>query len=380
MAKDLTNVIKKLGTKMVGENPTDSNSLTEIIDAIAEKYTGGGSGGVSDYNELDNKPIINAEDGEQYVDGAYYKTPDTETIRLELNDEISKIIFDVSQNPDFENVKDETWTEVETGMWAKTIAKLTHSDDEIYIIGVYAEFEEGGETIKGNQIMVCDDDPFAGAEPSVFLPIYSTMEGSGWENGSQGSFAFDATTGEFTWGQDTYVVAVLEAVMTTFAFEQIGRAGDLCRYINGELKKLITNDDVDTTSIESRLDQVENDVDSVESNVSSLDLRVGSVESNVSQAQSDISGIKDGQSIDSFADVESALNNKQDTIDSNNKVDADNVDDSNASHKFVTSSEKSQITANQNAIGDSNTSGTIIYRIDTIESQLSGIEARLQNI
>lgn len=48
-----------------------------------------------------------------------------------------------------------------------------------------------------------------------------------------------------------------------------------------------------------------------------------------------IAGIKDGQNIDSFADVENALANKQATIDSSHKLSSDLVDDTNSTNKFI---------------------------------------------
>lgn len=70
----------------------------------------------------------------------------------------------------------------------------------------------------------------------------------------------------------------------------------------------------------------------------------------------------------------------QTKISSTNKVSADNVDDTGTTNKFVTASEKSQISTNTSAIGDSNTSGTIIYRLDAIESDIASASAILDNL
>lgn len=65
------------------------------------------------------------------------------------------------------------------------------------------------------------------------------------------------------------------------------------------------------------------------------------------------------------------LNTKQNVINANNKIDADFVDDSNSTHKFVNASEKAQIATNANdisAIKD----GTTIDSFADVESTLSG--------
>lgn len=96
-----------------------------------------------------------------------------------------------------------------------------------------------------------------------------------------------------------------------------------------------------------------------------------------------IAGIKDGTSIDSFSDVETelalkansadvtlALAGKQDIIDSTHMLSADLVDDTNATHKFVTANEKAQITANANAISGIK-DGTNIDSFSDVESALA---------
>ena len=59
----------------------------------------------------------------------------------------------------------------------------------------------------------------------------------------------------------------------------------------------------------------------------------------------------DGDGTSSFATVD-YVDTKQDAIDSSHKLDADLVDDTTSTHKFVTASEKAQITTNQNDIAD----------------------------
>lgn len=57
--------------------------------------------------------------------------------------------------------------------------------------------------------------------------------------------------------------------------------------------------------------------------------------------------------------LEKGLDGKQGTIDSNNMLDADLVDDSNATHKFATSAQLSQIATNQSNIdGQQNTTAS----------------------
>ena len=51
------------------------------------------------------------------------------------------------------------------------------------------------------------------------------------------------------------------------------------------------------------------------------------------------------------SNIQTQINDKQDKIDSSHKLDSDLVDDTNQTNKFVTASEKSQITTNKNAIG-----------------------------
>ena len=80
--------------------------------------------------------------------------------------------------------------------------------------------------------------------------------------------------------------------------------------------------------------------------------------------------------LQSYLTTSSASSTYQTKISSSNKVSADNVDDSTTTNKFVTSAEKSQIAL----IGDSNTSGTIIYRLDAIESDISSASAILDNL
>lgn len=84
--------------------------------------------------------------------------------------------------------------------------------------------------------------------------------------------------------------------------------------------------------------------------------------------------------LQNYLTTTSASSTYQTKISSSNKVSADNVDDSTTTNKFVTASEKSQITTNANAIGDSNTSGTIIYRLDAIESDIATASAILDNL
>lgn len=63
-----------------------------------------------------------------------------------------------------------------------------------------------------------------------------------------------------------------------------------------------------------------------------------------------ISGIENGTSINDFAGVENALDGKQSTIDLNHKLNADLVNDSSSTNKFVTAEEKAQISENETDI------------------------------
>ena len=80
--------------------------------------------------------------------------------------------------------------------------------------------------------------------------------------------------------------------------------------------------------------------------------------------------------LQSYLTSTSAASTYQTKISSSNKVSADNVDDSSTTNKFVTASEKSQIAL----IGDSNTSGTIIYRLNAIETDIATASAILDNL
>ena len=80
--------------------------------------------------------------------------------------------------------------------------------------------------------------------------------------------------------------------------------------------------------------------------------------------------------LQSYLTTTSASSTYQTKISSSNKVSADNVDDTSTTNKFVTSAEKSQIAL----IGDSNTSGTIIYRLDAVESDIATASAILDNL
>lgn len=72
----------------------------------------------------------------------------------------------------------------------------------------------------------------------------------------------------------------------------------------------------------------------------------------------------------------SASSTYQTKINSSNKVSADNVDDTGTTNKFVTSAEKTAI----GLIGNSETSGTIIYRLNAIESDIASASAILDNL
>ena len=84
--------------------------------------------------------------------------------------------------------------------------------------------------------------------------------------------------------------------------------------------------------------------------------------------------------LSSYLTTSSASSTYQTKITSSNKVSADNVDDSTTTNKFVSSSEKTQITTNANAIGDGSTSGTIIYRLNAIESDIASASDILDNL
>ncbi len=70
-----------------------------------------------------------------------------------------------------------------------------------------------------------------------------------------------------------------------------------------------------------------------------------------------------------LVNLATAVEGKQATIDSTHKLDSDLVDDTNATHKFVTASEKSQITTNANAIGNmSNLTGGESSLVEAVEA------------
>lgn len=70
------------------------------------------------------------------------------------------------------------------------------------------------------------------------------------------------------------------------------------------------------------------------------------------------------------------LGNYQSKIDSSHKLDSDLVDDTNQTHKFVTASEKAQITTNQNAIAGIK-NGTTIDSFADVETALAGKQTTL---
>jgi len=80
--------------------------------------------------------------------------------------------------------------------------------------------------------------------------------------------------------------------------------------------------------------------------------------------------------LSSYLTSTSAASTYQTKIDSSNKLSADNVDDTSTTNKFVTASDLTAI----GLIGDSNTSGTIIYRLDAIESDIASASAILDNL
>lgn len=70
------------------------------------------------------------------------------------------------------------------------------------------------------------------------------------------------------------------------------------------------------------------------------------------------------------------LENYQSKIDSSRKLSADLVDDTSTTNKFVTASEKAQITTNQNAIAGIK-DGTTIDSFADVENALAGKQATL---
>lgn len=70
------------------------------------------------------------------------------------------------------------------------------------------------------------------------------------------------------------------------------------------------------------------------------------------------------------------LNGKQNTIDSNNKLSSDLVNDANATNKFVSASEKAQITTNANAISNIK-DGQSIDSFGDVETALNGKQGTL---
>ncbi len=86
---------------------------------------------------------------------------------------------------------------------------------------------------------------------------------------------------------------------------------------------------------------------------------------------------KYGQDGYTKSEEDTLLATKQDVIDSSHKLSSDLVDDTNATNKFVSASEKTQITTNQNAIAGI-TNGTTINTFGAVETALSGKVDMLQ--
>ena len=79
---------------------------------------------------------------------------------------------------------------------------------------------------------------------------------------------------------------------------------------------------------------------------------------------------KYGQDSYTKSETDVLLNGKQDVIDSSNKLESDLVDDTNQTNKFVSASEKAQITTNQNAISGI-LDGTSIDSFADVETTLA---------
>lgn len=80
--------------------------------------------------------------------------------------------------------------------------------------------------------------------------------------------------------------------------------------------------------------------------------------------------------LSNYLTTASASSTYQTKISSTNRVSADNVDDTSTTNKFVTASDKTDIAK----IGNSSTSGTIIYRLDAIESDIASASDLLDNL
>ncbi len=86
----------------------------------------------------------------------------------------------------------------------------------------------------------------------------------------------------------------------------------------------------------------------------------GDVSADLDELQQAVTDITNGEELNSFADVEGELDNKQATIDSNHKLNADLIGE-NLNKKFVTEAEKEQITTNKNDISSLR---TLINNVD----------------
>lgn len=125
-----------------------------------------------------------------------------------------------------------------------------------------------------------------------------------------------------------------------------------------------------------RAEQASSDAQEAAEKAEEAAAQIQTLEDQVDANTAAISAIKDGTSIDSFSDVELALAGKQATIDALHMLSADLVDDDDTVHKFVTAEEKEQITTNANditAIKD----GQSIDSFGDVESALSGKQDKL---
>ena len=219
---------------------------------------------VTDYKDLTNKPIIPIATGTEFVEGDYYIKQKGTTTNLALNDNISKIEFDTSKYPNFASIKDDTWVDMGDAD-VKYLAILEKTGGKLYVCAFNWEESNG---LQANAIIITNTNILGDEDTQDYINIYTAYFSNnkkisgGW--GTEGEItgvSFNASTGVLTL-DTTYEIITMNhsSTLKSFAFEEFGGNADICKYIGGQLFKLITNNeielDVDATPTENSFNPI----------------------------------------------------------------------------------------------------------------------------